>query len=261
VVAPERNFHGSSNVTSNLKSAFTLSAAYGVSAAVTVPLLLPALPPEARNLPLPLPAFCVLLGMQMTAIYGLFAWGGIRLARGRGLEPTPALFALYDEWRWQIPWRAWGIAALVGLGCGMGLVTVVMVIKQVAPHSLPSTLHPPSPLAALFASLTGSIGEEILCRLFLLSLLLRALPIGAVTRWIALAVSALLFGALHAPALVFLFGGLDSVPPLAWVWIIMLNGLAGTAFGVLYLRSGIGAAIVAHFATDCVWHVASQLAA
>ncbi len=40
----------------DLKSAATLSAAYGIAAAATVPALLPSLPAEARALPLPLPA-------------------------------------------------------------------------------------------------------------------------------------------------------------------------------------------------------------
>src|SRR4029453_502783 len=57
------------------------------------------------------------------------------------------------------------------------------------------------------------------------------------------------------PAFVFLFGGLESVPLLAWVWLILLNGLFGFAFGCLFLRSGIGAAIIAHFSADLVWHV------
>lgn len=98
------------------------------------------------------------------------------------------------------------------------------------------------------------------CRLFFLSLLLRILPCSGASTAIALLVSSLLFGALHAPAFVLLFGGLNSVPPLAWLWLILLNGFMGMAFGWMFLRSGIGAAIIAHFATDFVWHVASQLA-
>jgi hypothetical protein len=46
------------------------------------------------------------------------------------------------------------------------------------------------------------------------------------------------------------------VPAIAWAWLIGLNGLLGLAFGLVFLKWGIGAAIVAHFATDLVWHVA-----
>jgi membrane protease YdiL (CAAX protease family) len=121
-------------------------------------------------------------------------------------------------------------------------------------------MHPPSPLAALLASVAGSLGEEILCRLFILSALVWGLPKTWDGRVIALLVSALLFGALHAPACVALFGGLGRVPPLAWCWLIGLNGMLGVTFGIAYLRWGIGAAIVAHFGADLVWHVATQAA-
>jgi hypothetical protein len=75
----------------------------------------------------------------------------------------------------------------------------------------------------------------------------------------AVVLSALAFGALHAPALVYLFGGFQSIPSLSWVWLIGLNGLIGTACGVLFLRYGIGGAILGHFGADLVWHVLSQL--
>ena len=42
----------------DLKSAIVLSGALAIGATVTVPLLLPRLPPESRSLPLPLPLFC-----------------------------------------------------------------------------------------------------------------------------------------------------------------------------------------------------------
>lgn len=56
-------------------------------------------------------------------------------------------------------------------------------------------MHLPSFRGALLASATASYGEEILCRLFLLSAILRLLPDSRVS--VALAVK---FGALHAPA-------------------------------------------------------------
>jgi len=72
-------------------------------------------------------------------------------------------------------------------------------------------------------------------------------------------VSSLLFGALHAPAAMFLFGGLQNVPHLSWVWMVALNALVGVACAVWYLRIGIGGAILVHFGADLVWHVVSQL--
>jgi hypothetical protein len=75
----------------------------------------------------------------------------------------------------------------------------------------------------------------------------------------AIGLSALAFAALHAPGMIFLFGGLRSVPPASWLWVIGLNGLVGTAFALLYLRFGIGGAVAGHFGTDLVWHALSRL--
>src|SRR5262245_11235213 len=71
------------------KVAFGLSAALGIAAAVAVPLLFDSLPAEARVLPLPIPVFSLLLAVQLTVIYGLFALAGLRLARTRGFDPLP----------------------------------------------------------------------------------------------------------------------------------------------------------------------------
>jgi hypothetical protein len=46
---------------------------------------------------------------------------------------------------------------------------------------------------------------------------------------------------------------------VSWVWLLALNGLLGITFGVVFLRWGIGCAMLTHFATDVVWHAASQL--
>jgi membrane protease YdiL (CAAX protease family) len=135
----------------------------------------------------------------------------------------------------------------------------IVVIKRALPQSLPDVLHPPSLLGALLASATASFSEEILCRLLLLSALLRILPASSNGTVIAVAVSSLLFAVLHAPAAVFLFGGFDKVPPLTWVWMVFLNAFVGTACAAWYLRVGIGCAILVHFATDLVWHVLPQL--
>lgn len=251
------------SIVSDLKTAAVLAGSAGLLGAATVPSLLPQVselvPPEQRTLPLPLPLFCVALAIQFLVFYGLLALAGLRLARARNREPAPLLSAL---WTRQRPGRASlpaGLAFGTGLLCGVAVVGAVALIKRVLPQTLPEVMHPSSFWGALLASATASFGEEILCRLFLLSALLRILPASASSTVAAVVVSSLLFGALHAPAAVFLFGGLHNVPPLSWVWIFALNALVGVACGVWYLRSGIGGAILVHFGADLVWHVASQL--
>jgi hypothetical protein len=246
-------------VVDDLKSALILSGMFAVAAAVTVPLLLPALPPEAQSLPLPLPLFCAVLAVQLTLVYGLFGLAGFRLARSRGLEPAPVLTALWAPQAAGHARSRLGLALAAGLGCGVVLVAAVAMIRRHVPGTLPGMLHPPGLAAALAASVAGALGEEILFRLLVLSLLLRLLPEGRAGSAVAVGASALAFGAAHAPALVFLFGGWREVPPVSWVWLIALNGLCGVTYGVLFLRYGIVSAVVAHLATDVVWHAAGQL--
>jgi membrane protease YdiL (CAAX protease family) len=243
----------------DLKTALVLSSAFALAAAATVPLLLPSLPEEAQSLPLPLPVFCVVLAVQMAGVYGLLGFAGLRLARRRELEPAPYLTRLWDRQRAGQPASLAAGAFAFGMLCGVVLVGVVAAVQQVFPGTLPAILHPPGIAAALLASMAGSFGEEILFRLFVLSLLLRLLPAGRMGTVLAVSVSALAFGAAHAPAFVFLFGGWQEVPLLSWVWLIVLNGLLGVSYGVVYLRYGVVCAILCHLGTDVVWHAASQL--
>jgi hypothetical protein len=243
----------------DLKSALVLAAAFAVAGAATVPLLLPALPAEARSLPLPLPAFCAVLAVQLVVVYGTLGFAGLRLGRARGLEPAPYLTAAWDRRAGRPGWGRAVVAFAVGLGCGTFLVAAVAAIRRLLPGTLPGTLHPPGVAAALLASAAGSLGEEILFRLFALNCLMRLFPEGRAGPAMAVALSALAFGAAHAPALVFLSGGWRQVPPVSWVWLLALNGLLGITFGVVFLRYGIGCAVLAHFGTDVVWHAASQL--
>jgi membrane protease YdiL (CAAX protease family) len=251
------------SIVSDLKTAAVLAGSAGLLGAVTVPFLLPSIselvPPDQRTLPLPLPLFCVVLAIQFLVIYGLLALAGLRLARARNREPAPLLTAFWakkrpDRFRSSAS-RAFG----TGLLCGLGVVGTVALIKRTLPESLPDVLHPSSAWGALLAGATASFGEEILCRLFLLSACLRILPASSTGTVIAMAVSSLLFAALHAPAAVFVFAGLDNVPPLFWVWMVSLNAFVGVACAVWYLRAGIGGAILVHFGTDLVWHGMSQL--
>jgi membrane protease YdiL (CAAX protease family) len=250
-------------IVNDLKTAAVLAGSAGILGAVTAPFLLPSIfelvPPDRRTLPLPLPLFCVVLAIQFLVIYGLFALAGLRLARARNREPAPLLSAIWTKRRPDRFGLSAGWSFGTGLLCGLGLVGAIALIKRALPQTLPEMLHPSSFWGSLLASAAASFGEEILCRLFLLSALLRILPASSSGTVIAVTVSSLLFAILHAPAAVFLFGGLDKVPPLTWVWMVSLNSFVGVACAVWYLRIGIGGAVLVHFGTDLVWHVLSQL--
>ena len=102
----------------------------------------------------------------------------------------------------------------------------------------------------------GGITEEILLRLFMLSLIAfvinliaRRDPIGKGTLEAANIISALLFAAGHIPATLVLFGRLDA-PILLRCFI--LNGGFGYAFGRYYIKHGIQYAMLAHFSLHLI---------
>ena len=106
--------------------------------------------------------------------------------------------------------------------------------------------------------LYGAVFEEILMRLFLMSLFAfiiykvvykkeKKVPIKVFV--IANILAALLFAAGHLPATIQLFGHLDF---LIVFRCFLLNGGAGLAFGWLYRKYGIHYSMLAHFGCHLV---------
>src|SRR6185436_14797926 len=111
-------------------------------------------------------------------------------------------------------------------------------------------------LYGFLASFYGGIAEEIITRLFLMSLLawlIAKLQRGATgaTYVAALLLAAALFAAGHLPAAA-------QITPLTApvvVRVLALNGLAGVPFGILFWKRGLEHSMVAHFCADLVLHV------
>jgi membrane protease YdiL (CAAX protease family) len=118
----------------------------------------------------------------------------------------------------------------------------------------------PAAWKGLLASFYGGIAEEILLRLFLMSLLVwlgrffsrtaEGKPTSVVF-WIANILAAVLFGLGHLPATSLLV----PLTPLVITRAIVLNGLLGIIFGWLYWKQGLESAMLSHFSADIVLHV------
>jgi hypothetical protein len=118
----------------------------------------------------------------------------------------------------------------------------------------------PAAWKGLLASFYGGINEEILLRLGLMSILVwigrfiskteDGRPTLAVL-WIANILAAVLFGLGHLPATAALF----PITPLVISRAIVLNGVAGIAFGYLYFKHGLETAMLSHFTADIILHV------
>jgi len=119
------------------------------------------------------------------------------------------------------------------------------------------------PVAVWKGSLTflyGGILEEVLLRLFVMSLLVwiftrvwgKRSPIPSIYYVCAIVLAAILFGLAHLPITSSLFGGLS---PLLVIRALLGNGLLGIWFGYLYWKKGLEYAIAAHMCGDFFLHL------
>ncbi|HEX8994915.1 MAG TPA: CPBP family intramembrane glutamic endopeptidase [Ktedonobacterales bacterium] len=203
----------------------------------------------------------LLQGAQSVVLIGAATVLGLLIAHQIGLG-APLLEGLLSGK--SVSAQAQGmIAPALILGVASSVVMLLLEITVFWPR-LPKAMRETFPIPSLWkrllASVYGGIDEEILLRLFLLSLL--AWLIGFVWRlpnglptvgalWVANVIAAVIFGLGHLPATAAV---VKTLTPLLVVRAILLNGVVGVATGYLYWRYGLEAAILAHFAADLVLH-------
>ncbi len=109
----------------------------------------------------------------------------------------------------------------------------------------------------LLAAFYGGIVEELLMRLFCMSLFAWILAKifksmeptkNALIMSAAIILSSILFGLGHLP----ITAALTAITPLVIARAIVLNGVGGLVFGWLYWKKGLEYSIVAHFTADIV---------
>jgi len=180
------------------------------------------------------PPLLALIGAEI--VVALLIWAGLRLGAPHGLGsaiPSP---------------RRAAYALLIGAASG----TVVLALLPLA--GLQSRIIKEASIPVwkwLIIAFDASILEEVVFRLFVVSfvvwLLARFVRRDAAI-WTALIVSALLFGAAHLGR--WLDGG-----SLIITAVMIVNGLIAIVLGPVYVRWGIEAAILGHFAGDVMVHI------
>jgi membrane protease YdiL (CAAX protease family) len=151
------------------------------------------------------------------------------------------------------------VAALVIIG--LDLVFQPLLLWELGDKAdLLKPTAQPAVWKGLLASFYGGITEEILLRLFVMSLLawlgsfISRTPEGRPTRavfWIANILAAILFGLGHLPAMSLLL----PLTTLVVIRTTLLNAIGGIVFGWLYQTRGLESAMIAHFSADMVLHV------
>lgn len=209
----------------------------------------------------PLWVIVLLQSAQSVVLLGVATGLGLLLAHHIGLG-APLIEGLLAGQSVAAQAQAMLAPALI-LGIGASAVLMLLEIAVFWPR-LPQSMRETFPIPALWkrflACFYGGIDEEILLRLFVLSLLAWVIafvwrqPGGAPTvgaLWLANILAAVLFGLGHLPAT----AALTKVTPLLVVRAIVLNGIVGVAAGYLFVVYGLEAAMLCHFAGDIVIHV------
>ncbi len=241
----------------DLKVFAILTALGWLSFLVGIPYILALL--KAPPPPMPMWIFLPIVGIQGLVQIALFVGVGLGLGNKVRLG-APVLQA----WLAGDPGALPLFRALLPLALSGGVVVAAIILvldKVVFAPWLPDALLPrssPSPWLGFLGSFYGGIAEELLLRLGLMTLLVwvgtkitRRQHFNSAVVWIAIALTALLFGALHLPTTA-------QLVPLTAIVVtraLLLNGIPGLLFGWLYWRKGLEAAMVAHFSCDIVLHV------
>ncbi|MCF7921130.1 MAG: CPBP family intramembrane metalloprotease [Candidatus Marinimicrobia bacterium] len=223
------------------------------------PYILTLNPSLLDEVTLPLPVVVLVSVLQTGLLLLLSSWVGLRLGAVVGLD-SPLLRAwVYHTERPVIAFRKLVIAIFTGFFGGFFILLLDKLFQPFMPSTVQVAEISIEPWKGLLASFYGGITEELLMRLFLMTLITwliwkifqkgQGAPT-ALVFWIAIVAAALLFGAGHLPTAADLW----PLTTMVVTRTILLNAVGGIAFGFFYWRWGLEYAVIAHFFADIAIH-------
>ncbi|MDO9045046.1 MAG: CPBP family intramembrane metalloprotease [Methanobacteriaceae archaeon] len=213
---------------------------------------------------LPVSVYLLIAGqiIQNAIIFAITIFIGLKLAKKVGLG-----LPILESWLEGRKIKS-NLKSILGISIGLGLLAGVLMVGLDLLFSTmgvtinvaqASSINPPA-WQGFLASFYGGINEEIMLRLFLMTLLvwifykIKQTKDGRPTKisiWLGIVLSAVIFGAGHLPALM----SITTITPLLIIRTIALNALGGIIFGWLYWKKGLESAMISHFSADIVLHV------
>ncbi|MCL1852551.1 MAG: CPBP family intramembrane metalloprotease [Peptococcaceae bacterium] len=206
--------------------------------------------------------FYILAFVQGLIMFSVVTFIGLFLAPKVGFG---LLVLSGGESKWQrlkvviMPSILFGV--LSGVLIVLGEYLVFQAIFTV-PISLSDT-HVPI-WTAFLASFYGGIAEEVLLRLFVMTLFVwliskfkknvEGLPTNW-SIWLAMILASILFGLGHLPAT----SEMTDITVAVVARAVVLNGIGGIVFGWLFWKKGLVSAIIAHFSADIVLHIITPI--
>lgn len=215
---------------------------------------------EKKATKMSLPQIVLLSFLQTAVVFAAVTWLGLLLAHSIGLGAPYIEALIANSAPPPLAPMLWA-AVVIGFSGGLFLTLADFLFLPHLPKPLVDSGRKTSPLQNFAASFYGGINEEILMRLFGLSLIAWVLSkiwhtsAGMPTSTVFLVANlamAIIFGLSHLPATKNITG---KITPLLINRAILLNGIIGVACGWLFVRYGIEAAIIAHFSADIIYHV------
>ena len=237
-----------------------------ITSAPLVEQQLAKLSPETLENAPPLQILMLLQGLQLTVLLAISILIGIGCAYRVGLSSH-----LIDHWVFHTAKSlSFAVEMKWSLGVGAAAALVLFLLDRLMQPALPEALRAtntePSWLNLLTAMFYGGITEEILMRWGLMSLLVWiawkglkqgvTLPSQGIYQG-AIVLAALVFGLLHLPAT----AAIVPLTPVVIIRALLLNGIAGIAFGWLFWQYSLEAAMLAHISVHAFTFVLSGLLA
>ena len=213
--------------------------------------------PNLPELQVPFAIAALIQAVQSLIVFAVVIFLGLKLAGSVGVKlPVFQTWARSDNYRKEIKKVGkYSIKTGAAVGLLVLLIEFVFILTAgVAPFAQADFNFI---LKGLLASLYRAINEEIMMRLFLVSLIAwivkKLAKINNVTEnnmvmWGSIVVAAVIFGLGHLP----LAFQARAISLFLVFRILFLNSIAGVVFGYFYWKRGLFSAMLAHFSADVV---------
>jgi hypothetical protein len=215
----------------------------------------------AGELPFPIEVLSLITSIQLFVMIFVLAFLGIKLARRTGFSFSLLASLLQKGEKMVFNRKSFFLSIFFGVITGFIIVGSDKFYFQHMIPELGHTVPQFSFLGLITGVLSGGVFEEVLLRLFFMSLLVwifhqiftrknKCIPMW--NYWISLILAALVFAAGHLPITSMLFGELNGMIVFR---CFLLNGIGGLFFGYLYWKKGFEYGVIAHMFT----HISMQL--
>jgi len=217
---------------------------------------------------LPMFLMVILTAVNNLFIFAIVIFLGLLLSKKIGLESgglrLPILEGILNKENKIKEFKAILLPSIsLGVLAGVLIIVISIPFNNAIPVFKNMEVIVPA-WKGFLASFYGGIAEEVMLRLFFMSLLvwitflIKKNKDGNPTSfgvWLAIILASVIFGIGHLPAT----AQLTEITGVVVARAIVLNGIAGIAFGWLYWKKGLESAIIAHFSADIVLHVITPM--